>query len=217
MTMCSAFWHRLLTPSSLWKLIVWSLFPQLAVLSPSRYLQASPLCALSHSPPAGTLAGERVAKKRQLLGAPSWPHGGSGGRRERWRGWGGSPREAAAARFAPTLRARERAQASWRDRAGMERAGEGETYKSRSPRLAGTPPPSQSVHASGGCLAAARPIAARRGPGRPAAERAAPLPTRLGRGLAPQEGRPGTRAGPPGEAGVLISARSGAEKSPFSL
>lgn len=33
-TMCSAFWHRLLTPSSLWKLIVWPIFPQLADFSP---------------------------------------------------------------------------------------------------------------------------------------------------------------------------------------
>lgn len=33
-TMCSAFWHRLLTPSSLWKLIVWPLTPHSAVPCP---------------------------------------------------------------------------------------------------------------------------------------------------------------------------------------
>lgn len=36
-TMCSAFWHRLFTPSSLWKLIVWLLFPRSAA-PPVRYL-----------------------------------------------------------------------------------------------------------------------------------------------------------------------------------
>lgn len=46
-----------------------------------------PLWYPSHIPPAGTLAGERAAKRRQLLGAPNCPHVGSGGFQRRCRGW----------------------------------------------------------------------------------------------------------------------------------
>lgn len=118
--------------------------------------------------------------------------------------WGGQSREAAAARFAPTPgRASERAEASCRESPGLECGGEGGDGEKPEPstRKNATAPrkfPARLCfwQVPGGGASNGN----RRGPGRPAADRAAPTPPhrgQLARGLTPEGGRPAASAESP--------------------